>query len=220
MPDGRFCWHLNVLDPAPLRPSVRLNRIVYMWPFKRPKAAAAVQTPSKTPSLEQLSYDVAYFVLPHYAFKDLDKVIEMWTKTPSSTGPFFFLMACQMRKVDPDMNRATEFRSRYGGLPGIGRYYLLEHPKPSAIDLSNRDPMEIVEQGESFVLAPYFSAIIPQSESGDVMYYILGQSPIGGGTTLRCLTRDGINANLGPGPSPTAESFLAVVEHACTRKRT
>src|SRR5438876_2793696 len=124
-----------------------------MWPFKKSKTSAGPQASGQIPSLEELSYAVAYFVLPHYAFKDLDKAVEMWTKTPSSTGPFFFLMACQMRKVEPDVNQATEFRSRHGDLSGIGRYYLLEHPKPAAVDLSARDPMEIVEHGDSFVLA-------------------------------------------------------------------
>ena len=189
-----------------------------MWPFNKSKTNAPPSTASKTPSLEELSYAVAYFVLPHYAFRDLDKAVEMWTKTPSTTGPFFFLMACQMRKAEPDVNRATEYRSRYGELPGIGRYYLLEYPKPAIIDLSNRDPMEIVEHGESFVLAPYLSVIIQQPDPGNVMYYVLGQSPIGGGTTLRCITRDGVNANLGPGPGPTVENFLEAVGNACARK--
>src|SRR6185503_13873593 len=128
-----------------------------MWPFKKSRNRIPPEATKNTPTLEELSYAVAYFVLPHYAFSDLNKAVEMWTKTPSATGPFFYLMACQMRKVEPDDNRVTEFRSRHGELPGIGRYYLLEHPEPAAIDLSDRDPLEIVERGESFVLAPYFS---------------------------------------------------------------
>jgi hypothetical protein len=190
-----------------------------MWPFKKSKTWIAPPASNNSPSFEELSYAVAYFVLPHYAFKDLNKAVEMWTKTPSATGPFFYLMACQIRKVEPDDNRATEFRSRHGNLPGIGHFYLLEYPKPAAIDLSDRDPIELVEHGESFVLAPYFSVIVQEADSGNVTYYILGQSPIGGGTTLRCVTREGVNANLGPGPSPTVEDFLQVVEQACTRQR-
>jgi hypothetical protein len=165
-----------------------------------------------------LSYAAAYFVVPHYAFNDIDKAVEMWTKTPASTGPFFYLMACQMRKVEPDEGRVTEFRSRYGDLPGVGHYYLLEYPKPAPIDLSDRDPMEIVERRESFVLAPHFSVIVHQ-DHGAVTYYVLGQAPLGGGTTLRCITPDGVNANLGPGPSPTVEGFLQAVERACGRNK-
>jgi hypothetical protein len=181
----------------------------FMWPFRKSKTVAAPS--AKAPSLEEISYAVAYFVLPHYAFNNLNKVVEMWAKTPSAAGPFFYLMACQLRMIEPDVNRASEFRARHGDLPGIGHYFLLEHPKPAAIDLSDRDPLEVVNNPGLFVLAPYFSLIIQPAESTEVMYYVLGQTPIGGGTTLRCLTKDGINANLGPGPSPTVESFLEAV---------
>ena len=53
-----------------------------MWPFNNSKTSAAPQTASKTPSLEELSYAVAYFVLPHYAFKDLDKAVESLLRNP------------------------------------------------------------------------------------------------------------------------------------------
>src|SRR5262245_45972190 len=112
-----------------------------MWPFKKRRTKPAPASPNKIPSQEELSYAVAYFVVPHYAFNDLDKAIQMWTKTPESTGPFFYLIACQMRKTQPDVNRAPKFSSRYGDLPGVGTYYLLKHPEPAAIDLSDRDPI-------------------------------------------------------------------------------
>lgn len=189
-----------------------------MWPFNKSKQSAP-PTPAKPPSLEELSYDIAYHLLPHYAFNDLNKTVEMWTKSPSITGPFFYMMACDMRKVAPDMNRAAEFRSRHGDLPGVGRYYLLEHAKPAAVDLSDRDALDMVERGEFYVLAPYFSIIVQQTDPDNVIYFVLGQSPMGGGTTFRCITRDGVNANLGTGPSPTAESFLRAVADACRRDR-
>ena len=45
------------------------------------------------------------------------------------------------------------------------------------------------------VLAPYFSSIL-RAENDSVAYYVLGQAPKGG-TTLRCITINGVNANLG-----------------------
>lgn len=58
------------------------------------------------------------------------------------------------------------------------------------------------------ILAPYFSSEL-RDRGGKVSYYILGQSPMGGGTTLRCVTAEGANCNLGPGPDPTIDLFHA-----------
>jgi hypothetical protein len=185
-----------------------------MWPFNKPKQTAP-PTPVQRPSLEELSYDIAYHLLPQYAFNELHKAVEMWTKSPCIAGPFFYVMVCDLQKVAPDMNVAVQFRSRHGVLPGVGRYYLLEHAKPAGIDLSDHDPLEMAERGERYVLAPYFSIIVQQADPGNVMYFVLGQSPMGGGTTLRRITPKGANLNLGPGPSPSAENFLRAVERAC-----
>ena len=39
--------------------------------------------------LPQLCYDIAYFVLPHYAHEDFAKLDDMCRQTPTSAGPFF-----------------------------------------------------------------------------------------------------------------------------------
>ncbi len=41
-----------------------------------------------------------------------------------------------------------------------------------------------------------------------MVYYILGQVPIGGGTTFRSVLAEGTNCNLGPGPEPRLDAFL------------
>ena len=108
--------------------------------------------------LPQLCYDVAYFILPHYA---------------------------------------------------DGRDFLtLEYPSPPPVDMSQMTPEDLIAADKPFVLAPYFSCIIRDS-AGTRSYYILGQSPIGGGATLRSVTAEGENCNLGPGPQPTVENFHA-----------
>ena len=73
--------------------------------------------------LPQLCYDVAYFILPHYAFKDLAKLADLCLNTPTVAGPFFYVMAAQARKVEPDPEDAKRFRWHHGQLDD-GREYL------------------------------------------------------------------------------------------------
>jgi len=59
------------------------------------------------------------------------------------------------------------------------------------------------------VLAPFFAAVLDDYISGQRSYYILGQSLMSETeTTLRSVTADGLNCNLGPGPEPTRLAFL------------
>jgi hypothetical protein len=69
-------------------------------------------------------------------------------------------------------------------------------------------PEYIISGNCPFVLAPHYSSVIRDTDDA-CSYYILGQSPMGGGTTLRCITADRANCNLGPGPKPTLEDFHA-----------
>jgi hypothetical protein len=164
-------------------------------------------TPAVT--LPQLCYDVAYFILPHYAFNDLAKLADMCQNAPTAAGPFFYFMAAQMREVEPDDEDATRFCWSHGQL-GEGReYFTLEYPTPPPVDMSDASIDQMVGGGGDFVLAPHFSAIL--RGAGGVHYFILGQAPIGGGTTLRCVLHDGANCNLGPGPEPTLAAFLNAI---------
>jgi hypothetical protein len=69
------------------------------------------------------------------------------------------------------------------------------------------DPMQML-MGMDGVLVPYFSAIVRDKATDERSYFVLGQSPLGGRTTLRCVTRDGANCNLGSGPAVEKEAFL------------
>jgi hypothetical protein len=161
--------------------------------------------------LPQLCYDVAYFVLPHYAFNDLAKLRDLCLNSPTAAGAFFYIMATQMRKIEPDIEDAKRFRWHHGQL-GEGReYFALEYPTPPPLEISDA-LMEQMLRGEmSFVLAPHFSAIVRNAGTAETEYFILGQAPIGGGTTLRRMMPDGINCNLGPGPAPELAAFLETV---------
>jgi hypothetical protein len=160
--------------------------------------------------LPQLCYDVAYFLLPHYAFRDLDKLADLCLNTPTTAGAFFYVMAAQARQVQPDPEDARQFRWHHGHL-GEGRaYFALEYPVPPPVDLSDVPLEQMIGGGGKFVLAPHFSAVLRGAE--DVQYFILGQAPMGGGTTLRCILPGGANCNLGPGPEPQLSAFLDSVQ--------
>jgi hypothetical protein len=155
--------------------------------------------------LPQLCYDIAYSVLPRYAFKELPKLMDLYRNTPATAGPFFYIMAAQMRKVEPNLEVAKRFNWHHGHLSENREYFALEYPAPPPVRPSST-PNE-----QTIVLAPYFSVIIRGTGSADVEYFILGQAPLGGETTIRKILADGRNCNLGPGPEPKLTRFLDVV---------
>ena len=168
----------------------------------------------KKPSvpLPQLCYDVAYFILPQYVHNDPAKLADLWYKTPTAAGPFFYVMACQMRQVEPTIEDAKLFRWHQGDLDD-GRYY----QRPGVSDSVSGRPLGAVSgrpgEGRRFsrARAALFSGIIGEVAASELGYYILGQSPMGGGTTLRSVLREGVNCNLGPGPEPRLASFIEAI---------
>ena len=148
--------------------------------------------------LPQLCYDIAYFVLPHYALDEPAKIVELCTRSPEAAGPWFYVMACTMQKIEPVKADAMKLRWHRGDLDDEREYFVLEYPVPPPVDLGRAD----------VVLAPHFSAMIRPKSGAETDYYILGQAPMGGGTTLRTITRQQQNCNLGPGPAPRLESFI------------
>ncbi|MGL5097934.1 MAG: hypothetical protein ACRDD1_20275 [Planctomycetia bacterium] len=172
--------------------------------------------PKPTVPLPQLCYDVAYFVLPHYAFNDLAKLADLCLNAATAAGPFFYAMAAQMRKAEPDVEDAKRFRWHHGQLEEGWEHFTLEYPTPPPVDMSDVSVEHLLAGGPKFVLAPYFSGIL--RGAGGVQYFILGQAPMGGGTTLRCILPEGSNCNLGPGPEPTLASFLDAVRERVTKR--
>lgn len=150
-------------------------------------------------SLSSICYCIAYFVLPHYAFKDCDQLVRRFTDDPAKAGPFFYLIGCQMLKAEPIREDALKIKAHHGQLDDMCDYFVMEYPTPPPIDLSATE----------VVLAPHFSAILRGRQDGKTNYYTLGQAPLGGGTTLRSVTPDGKNCNHGPGPEVRLDAFLA-----------
>ncbi|HEX5219851.1 MAG TPA: hypothetical protein VFZ59_09810 [Verrucomicrobiae bacterium] len=154
-------------------------------------------------SLPSICYCVAYYVLPHYAFNDCDKLIRKFIDDAPKAGPFLYLIGCQMLKAEPIRDDALKLQAHHGQLDGTHDYFVLEYPTPPPVDLSAAE----------VVLAPHFSAILRARQQGGVAYYTLGQAPLGSGTTLRSVTADGKNCNLGPGPGPQLDAFLAALQN-------
>ncbi|MEM7317283.1 MAG: hypothetical protein AAF497_29505, partial [Planctomycetota bacterium] len=173
--------------------------------FRKKKAAAQDDVP-----LEQSSYDIAYFILPQYVFSQLDRLIDQCLNTPTAAGPFFYVMARQVRETEPDIEAAKQFKWHNGAFDETQKYLLLEYPVPPAVDLGDADPISMLESGNKIVLAPHFSLILYGGDESP-LYYILGQSPLSGGTTLRQILDGGMNCNLGPGPPPARDQFFACV---------
>lgn len=162
-------------------------------------------------SLPQLAYDVAYFHFPRYAFEDLQKIVDMWTQTPSTGGPFFYFIASKIHELEPQMEDAQKFRTHQVQIDPKRDGFLLEYPVPPPVDFSELSPQELTEFSGALVLAPYFSVVIREAGSEQVSYYVLGQAPMGGGTTLRAIFPEGMNCNLGPGPAPELNLFLDAI---------
>lgn len=117
--------------------------------------------------------------------------------------------------MKPVARDAARFRWHQGDL-GDGRAYLaLEFPVPPPVDMSDVPPEQLFSGGTKFVLAPHFAAIVTDPKGAAL--YILGQAPMGGGTTLRQVLPEGANCNLGPGPEPTLGAFLDAVRGRAAR---
>ena len=183
---------------------------LFDW-FRKPKPLEpkrAEPASESAVSLPQLCYDVAYFILPHYAFRDLAKLTDLCLNVPNAAGPFYYIMAAQSRGMEPDVEDAKRFRWHHGQRDG-SEYFALEYPVPPPIDMSNIGFEQVMDSKVPFVLAPHYSAII--RSGSDVQYFVLGQAPIGGGTTLRAVLPEGANCNLGRGPQPELEQFLQAI---------
>src|SRR5262245_40665769 len=125
--------------------------------FRKPKPAPAPNPPQD--SLPGLCWVIAYFILPHYAFKDCDKLVKLFVESPETAGPFFYFMACQAQKIEPTKENGLRFRIHQGQFDGANDYYALEYPKPPLVDLSHADPANIPPD-QMPVLAPYFSVVV------------------------------------------------------------
>jgi hypothetical protein len=149
---------------------------------------------------------MAYFVLPQYCSARPESLLQNLKLGPRAGAAFFYLMTCQMNDIEPRDEVVQSLSVSTGKLDDTTIYHIIAYPTPPGVDLSQIPEDKILDVMQKIVLAPYFSAILENSETHAVAYYILGQSP-DGFTTFR--TVDGtMNANLGRGCEPRLESFV------------
>jgi len=160
------------------------------------------------PSLEQLSYNVAYQILPEHAFRQLPALIDLVRSAPDAANARFYQLACKAAKVRPDPAVAAQYRWHVVTTLGARTCLVLQYPQPEPIDMAGKSFVEVRESVDTWVLAPYFSAIVQDEASGRVDYVVLGQTSKGGGTTLRTVDADWENTSLGPGPAAALPAFL------------
>ncbi|HEY0063688.1 MAG TPA: hypothetical protein VGC21_16340 [Telluria sp.] len=164
------------------------------------------------PSLEQLSYNIAYEVFPKYAHTQLAALMEIVHSSPETANALFYQIACKSAKVRPDPAAAAQYKWHSVGRLGSRTCLVLAYPQPEPVDMSGKSFVEVRESAGTWVLAPYFSAVLKDEASGKVDYFVLGQTSMGGGTAMRTVDADWLNTNLGAGPAPTLDAFLAEVQ--------
>jgi hypothetical protein len=159
------------------------------------------QTPDSQNELASFCYATAYFALPQLLFSQPERTIGYFVNNEYPEGPYLYMMATRLLKVEPVREHALSFQAHSGELSPGKNYHILEYPTPPPFDLSQKKG----------VLAPFFSAIIHNTADNAVDYYVLGQNPVNG-TTFRTVTPDGANANMGPGPQPDLHAFVAFLK--------
>lgn len=156
------------------------------------------EAPHSSRKLYDLCYGIAYTLLPKLLFADPQRTIDYFLAPDFSAGPMIYAMACNMQKIEPSEEAAKAFQSYTGHLSDGREYYIIQYPTPPASSSGSLVGMTVF---------PFFSAIVRSGPTGETRYFTLGQRP-GGGTTLRAVYPDGMNANLGPGPQPELDAFL------------
>lgn len=158
------------------------------------------QGESSSKDLPHICYEMAYFMLPQMLFTDAQRTIADFSGHGPTSGGYLYFIFCKAHGIEPVPEHARAFHVHVGELSEGWTYHVLEYPtpKPGTVNLLDKDS----------VLAPYFSAILHRQATGEMDYYTLGQRPMVGGTTLRTVTREGVNANLGEGPAPELNAFL------------
>ena len=166
--------------------------------------------PKPRMSVEQLSYDIAYQIFPHYVFHQTQSVLDIVESSPDTAAHVFYKIACQSRSVPFDPRQAASYRLHAGKIDDAHVCIAMEYPTPKPIRLRSdvfEHTAEAIRSGE-MVVAPYFSVAVGRPD-GIAACYVLGQTFNDEPSMIRSVDREGNNVALGPGPEPALDAFLA-----------
>ncbi len=166
-------------------------------------------TPHEASETPHICYAMAYFLLPMYCAERPDALLQNLRAGPRAGAVYFYLRTCQIKEIGPRDEVVPFLSVSTGKLDDTTTYHIITYPTPPPIDLFKIPADKLSDRLQEFVLAPYFSAVLEKSETHEIAYFILGQSP-DGFTTLRTVTGT-VNANLGPGCEPKLESFVELL---------
>ena len=108
------------------------------------KRPATPQSPVAV-SLEQLCYDIAYFILPQYAFDELPNLTDLCLEAPYAADPYFLVKACLRRNIEPNIKDAKKLHWHHGPLSAGINYFVLQYPTPRPIDFTGA-PLEKLQE--------------------------------------------------------------------------
>jgi hypothetical protein len=171
-------------------------------------------------SIEQLSYDIAYEIFPHYVFRQAQSVLDVVESSPETAAAVFYHIACKSRGVTPIEAHAESYRLSLGHLEESHVCLTMEYPTPRPISLPSQSfeaVADAIRAGE-LVVAPFFSVAVARTGADFTDCFVLGQTLTGEPTAIRSVDGDGANVSLGPGPEPRLNLFLAEVRrHLASR---
>ncbi|MFZ6709455.1 hypothetical protein [Undibacterium sp. TC9W] len=162
-------------------------------------------------SLEQLSYNIAYQILPHYVFRQAAQLFDIVEKADENSHYLFYHLGCKAQEIPSLQEEATQYRWHQCELDASHTLLVLAYPQATPVDLTGKSLEEVKQSAGTWVLAPHFSGIVRNKSSQHIRYYVLGQTSMGGGTVLREIDDMGTNANLGAGPQPALDTFVELM---------
>lgn len=164
------------------------------------------------PSADEIWYFSAYNALPRIALRDPRR---FWENTSQSErkAAVWYLILCQLLQAEPNLEEVAALEIRLAELEDGRKVMVLIYPSPEPITLKEEDLTLEALKNLGRPLGVYFSALLLPHKEQPASCYALGQSPIGGRTTLRRCTQ-GAHYNLGEGPEPSEQAFLAALQTA------
>jgi len=166
--------------------------------------------PART-SLEQLSYNIAYQILPHYVFRQAAQLFDIVGKADDNSHYLFYHIACRSLEIPSLQEQAIQYRWHQLELDAAHDLLVLAYPQAMPVDLTGKSMEEVRQSAGTWVLAPHYSGIVRKRADQRIHYYVLGQTSMGGGTVLREVDDMVTNSNLGAGPAPGLEAFVALM---------